>query len=75
MRLTPFGGPRRPPLLFVTCPCFPLAVERRYFVSFAGNATYPKADALRESCRRGSTRSHPRGDGQPVSPAAAQEAW
>jgi TatD DNase family protein len=26
----------------------PVAVERRYFVSFAGNATYPKATALRE---------------------------
>jgi TatD DNase family protein len=24
-----------------------LAVERRYYVSFAGNATYPKADSLR----------------------------
>jgi len=27
----------------------PLAVERRYFVSFAGNATYPNAAALREA--------------------------
>jgi TatD DNase family protein len=25
------------------------ALERRYFVSFAGNVTYPKADALREA--------------------------
>ncbi|HET8969222.1 MAG TPA: TatD family hydrolase [Gaiellaceae bacterium] len=25
----------------------PVAVERRYYVSFAGNATYPNADALR----------------------------
>jgi TatD DNase family protein len=27
----------------------PVAVERRYFVSFAGNATYPAAAALREA--------------------------
>ena len=27
----------------------PLVVERRYYVSFAGNATYPNAGALRES--------------------------
>jgi TatD DNase family protein len=27
----------------------PVAVERGYYVSFAGNATYPKAEALREA--------------------------
>ena len=28
------------------------ALERRYYVSFAGNVTYPKADTLREAARR-----------------------
>ena len=28
------------------------ALERRYYVSFAGNVTYPKAEALREAARR-----------------------
>ena len=27
-------------------------LERRYYASFAGNATYPKADALREAARK-----------------------
>ena len=30
----------------------PAALERGYFVSFAGNVTYPKADALREAAAR-----------------------
>ncbi len=30
----------------------PVALDRRYFVSFAGNVTYPKATALREAARR-----------------------
>ena len=29
----------------------PLALERRYYVSFAGNVTYPKAEDLREAAR------------------------
>ena len=28
------------------------ALERRYFVSFAGNVTYPKAESLRDAARR-----------------------
>jgi TatD DNase family protein len=30
----------------------PVALERRYYVSFAGNVTYPKADDLREAARQ-----------------------
>jgi TatD DNase family protein len=30
----------------------PVALERGYFVSFAGNVTYPKAEELREAARR-----------------------
>src|SRR5256885_703513 len=30
----------------------PIALERGYYVSFAGNATYPKAEELREAARR-----------------------
>ena len=30
----------------------PVALERRYYVSFAGNVTYPKAEELREAARR-----------------------
>ena len=30
----------------------PVALERGYYVSFAGNVTYPKADELREAARR-----------------------
>ncbi len=30
----------------------PVALERRYFVSFAGNVTYPKAADLREAAKR-----------------------
>ena len=46
-----FGGP-------VVLHCFsqpellPVALERGYFVSFAGNVTYPKAEELREAARR-----------------------
>jgi len=29
----------------------PVALDRRYFVSFAGNVTYPKAPELREAAR------------------------
>jgi TatD DNase family protein len=29
----------------------PVAIERRYYVSFAGNVTYPKASDLREAAR------------------------
>ena len=29
----------------------PIALERRYYVSFAGNVTYPKADDLREAAK------------------------
>ena len=29
-----------------------VALERRYYVSFAGNVTYPKATELREAARR-----------------------
>jgi TatD DNase family protein len=43
---------------FVVLHCFsspellPVALERGYYVSFAGNVTYPKADELREAARR-----------------------
>ena len=30
----------------------PVALERRYYVSFAGNVTYPKAEELRDAARR-----------------------
>jgi TatD DNase family protein len=30
----------------------PVALERRYYVSFAGNVTYPSAEELREAARR-----------------------
>jgi TatD DNase family protein len=30
----------------------PVALERGYYVSFAGNVTYPKAEPLREAARR-----------------------
>jgi len=30
----------------------PIALERGYYVSFAGNVTYPKAEGLREAARR-----------------------
>jgi TatD DNase family protein len=49
--LAPFGGP-------VVLHCFSepdlleAALERRYYVSFAGNVTYPKAEALREAASR-----------------------
>jgi TatD DNase family protein len=34
---------------FSSPPLLPIALERRYFVSFAGNVTYPKAGELREA--------------------------
>jgi TatD DNase family protein len=49
--LEAFSGP-------VVLHCFsepellPVALERGYFVSFAGNVTYPKAESLREAARR-----------------------
>jgi TatD DNase family protein len=49
--LEPFGGT-------VVLHCFsapellPVALERGYYVSFAGNVTYPKAEELREAARR-----------------------
>lgn len=48
--LTDFSGP-------VVLHCFsapellPVALERGYYVSFAGNVTYPKAEELREAAR------------------------
>jgi len=30
----------------------PVAIERGYYVSFAGNVTYPKAEDLREAARK-----------------------
>ena len=47
------------------------AVERGYYVSFAGNVTYPKAVALREAAQRSSGGPDPRRDRQPVPRAAA----
>jgi TatD DNase family protein len=36
-----------------SCPeLLPVALERGYYVSFAGNVTYPKAEELREAARR-----------------------
>jgi TatD DNase family protein len=36
-----------------SCPALlPVALERGYYVSFAGNVTYPKAEELREAARR-----------------------
>ena len=52
----------------------PVAVERGYYVSFAGNVTYPNAAALRVGRNRDRARSHPRRDGQPV-PRAAAAPW
>ena len=46
------------------------ALERGYYVSFAGNVTYPKAAELREAATQVPGRPNPRGDGQPVSGAA-----
>jgi TatD DNase family protein len=36
---------------FSSPPLLPVALERGYYVSFAGNVTYPKADDLREAAR------------------------
>ena len=48
-----------------------LAVERGYYVSFAGNVTYPKAAAPAGRGRTDPGRPDPRRDGQPVPGAAA----
>ena len=48
------------------------ALERGYYVSFAGNVTYPKAAALRDAAARGPGGPDPRRDGQPVPRAAAR---
>jgi TatD DNase family protein len=37
---------------FSSPPLLPVALERGYYVSFAGNVTYPKAEELREAARR-----------------------
>ena len=47
------------------------ALERGWYVSFAGNVTYPKADELREAARARPGRPAPRRDRQPVPRAAA----
>jgi TatD DNase family protein len=48
--LAPFGG-----TVILHCfsspPLLEIALERRYYVSFAGNATYPKAPELRDAAR------------------------
>jgi TatD DNase family protein len=36
---------------FSSPPLLPVALERGYYVSFAGNVTYPKAEELREAAR------------------------
>jgi TatD DNase family protein len=37
---------------FSSADLLPVALERGYYVSFAGNVTYPKAEELREAARR-----------------------
>jgi TatD DNase family protein len=37
---------------FSSPPLLPIALERDYYVSFAGNVTYPKAEELRDAARR-----------------------
>jgi TatD DNase family protein len=37
---------------FSSPPLLPVALDRGYYVSFAGNVTYPKAEELREAARR-----------------------
>jgi TatD DNase family protein len=37
---------------FSSPPLLPVALERGYYVSFAGNVTYPKAEDLREAARQ-----------------------
>ncbi len=46
-------------------------LERGWYFSFAGNATYPKAEALRDAAARGSPGQDPRRDRQPLPRAAA----
>ena len=48
------------------------ALERGWYVSFAGNVTYPKAPELREAARARARRPAPRRDRQPVPRAAAR---
>ena len=49
-------------------------VARGYYLSFAGNMTYPKNAHLREAARRGAARPTARRDRQPV-PLAAETPW
>jgi TatD DNase family protein len=52
--LTALAGHRGTVVLhcFSSPALLPAALERGYYVSFAGNATYPKAEELREAARR-----------------------
>ena len=54
--------------------CSPVALERGYYVSFAGNVTYPNAAELRDAARARPRRPAPRRDRQPVPRAAAASA-
>ena len=56
---------------FSSAELVPVAVERGYYVSFAGNVTYPNAAALRAAATHDRARPHPRRDRQPVPRAAA----
>ena len=51
--------------------CSRPALERGWYVSFAGNVTYPKATELRWAASGGARRTHPRGDRLAVPLAAA----
>ena len=68
--LAPFGGT-------VVLHCFSspglveIAVERGYYVSFAGNVTYPNAAVAARGRGSDSARPDPRRDGQPVPRATA----
>lgn len=48
----PAGGPPIVLHCFSSAGLLPAALERGYYVSFAGNVTYPKADALRLAAAR-----------------------
>ena len=50
------------------------ALDREYYVSYAGNVTFPRAEALRSTVRRDSRRSAARRDGQPVPRARSRSA-
>ena len=54
--------------------CWQTVLERGYYVSFAGNVTYPKAADLASRRGAGPGRADPRRDGQPVPRAAAAAA-